>query len=150
MDAPNYAGQGTIVYAPQISADGSKFPNFEGLSAKWASGAEYVALFPNVLLGIHRDHYFAIIPTPDGPEKTIKQIKLYYTSPKVANSAFDDVRATNSAMWRTVFAEDIKVVDGMQQGRHAPACDGGNFSAVMDGPTYHFHKWVAHQLGSPV
>ena len=149
MDAPNYAGQGTIVYAPQISADGRKFPNFEGLSAKWDSGAEYLALFPNVLLGIHRDHYFAIILTPDGPEKTIEQIELYYTSPQVTSSAFDDMRATNSAMWRTVFAEDMQVVEGMQKGRHAPAYDGGKFSAVMDGPTYHFHKWVAHRLGSP-
>lgn len=149
MDAPNYAGQGTIVYAPQISADGRKFSNFEGLPAKWDSGAEYLALFPNVLLGIHRDHYFAIILTPDGPEKTIEQIELYYTSPQVTSSAFDDMRATNSAMWRTVFAEDIQVVEGMHQGRHAPAYDGGNFSAVMDGPTYHFHKWVAHRLSSP-
>ena len=101
------------------------------------------------MLGIHRDHYFAIILTPDGPEKTIEQIELYYTSPQVTSSAFDDMRANNSAMWRTVFAEDIQVVEGMQQGRHAPAYDGGKFSAVMDGPTYHFHKWVAHRLGSP-
>ena len=81
MDTPNYAGQGTMVYAPQISDDGRQFPNFDGLSAKWDTGAEYVALFPNVLLGVHRDHYFAIILTPDGPEKTIEQIELYYTTP---------------------------------------------------------------------
>jgi phenylpropionate dioxygenase-like ring-hydroxylating dioxygenase large terminal subunit len=140
MDAPNYAGQGTILYAPQISADGNKFPNFEGLLAKWDSGAEHLALFPNVLLGIHRDHYFAIILTPDGPEKTIEQVELYYTSPQDTSSAFDTMRATNSAMWRTVFAKYIQVVEDMQQGRHAPADDGGKFSAVMDGPTYHFHK----------
>ena len=73
MDGPNYAGQGTMVYAPQISDDGRYFPNFDGLSAKWDTGAEYVALFPNVLLGVHRDHYFAIILTPDEPEKTIEQ-----------------------------------------------------------------------------
>ena len=49
-------------------------------------------------------------------------------------------------MWRNVFAEDIPVVEGMQKGRHALAFDGGKFSAVMDGPTYHFHKWVAKAL----
>ena len=146
MDTPNYAGQGTMVYAPQISDDGRQFPNFGGLSAKWDTGAEYVALFPNVLLGVHRDHYFAIILTPDGPEKTIEQIELYYTTPHATTAEFDDMRATNSAMWRTVFAEDIQVVEGMQKGRHAPAYDGGKFSAVMDGPTYHFHKWVAQAL----
>ena len=54
-----------MVYAPQISDDGQQFPNFDGLSAKWDTAAEYIALFPNVLLGVHRDHYFAIILTPD-------------------------------------------------------------------------------------
>jgi phenylpropionate dioxygenase-like ring-hydroxylating dioxygenase large terminal subunit len=149
MDAPNYTGQGTIVYAPQISENGRKFPNFEELSAKWDSAGEYVALFPNALLGIHRDHYFAIILTPDGPDKTIEQVEIYYTSPQVLSNEFDDMRATNSTMWRTVFAEDIQMVEGMQKGRHASAYDGGKFSAVMDGPTHHFHKWVAHRLGSP-
>jgi len=146
MADPGYAGQGTTVYAPQISEDGQKFPNFAGLSEKWDTGAEYVALFPNVLLGVHRDHYFAIILTPDGPSKTIEQIELYYTSEAATKDDFADMRATNSAMWRTVFAEDIQVVEGMQKGRHATAYDGGKFSAVMDVPTYHFHKWVAGAL----
>ena len=146
IDTPNYAGQGTIVYVPQISSDGRQFPNFDGLSAKWDTGAEYVALFPNVLLGVHRDHYFAIILTPDGPEKTIEQIELYYTTPRATTAEFAEMRATNSEMWRTVFSEDIQVVEGMQKGRYATAYDGGKFSAVMDGPTHHFHKWVAQAL----
>ena len=107
MDTPNYAGQGTMVYTPQISDDGRQFPNFDGLSAKWDTGAEYVALFPNVLLGVHRDHYFAIILTPDGPEKTVEQIELYYTTQHATTEKYADMRTTNSAMWRTVFAEDI-------------------------------------------
>ena len=77
MDWPNYAGQGTMVYAPQISNDGRHFPNFDGLSAKWNTGAEYVALFPNVLLGVQRDHLFAIILTPDGLEKTINKSSFF-------------------------------------------------------------------------
>ena len=146
IDTPNYAGQGTMVYVPQISGDGRQFPNFDGLSAKWDTGAEYVALFPNVLLGVHRDHYFAIILTPDGPEKTTEQIELYYTTPRATTAEFADMRAINSEMWRTVFSEDIQVVEGMQKGRYATAYDGGKFSAVMDGPTHHFHKWVAKVL----
>ncbi len=105
-----------------------------------------MALFPNVLLGVHRDHSFAFILTPDGPEKTTEQIELYYTTPLATTAEFSDMRATNSAMWRNVFAEDIQVVEGMQKGRHATAYDGGKFSAIMDGPTYHFHKWVAKAL----
>jgi phenylpropionate dioxygenase-like ring-hydroxylating dioxygenase large terminal subunit len=53
---------------------------------------------------------------------------------------------TNATMWQTVFAEDVGVVEGMQRGRKASGYDGGKFSAVMDTPTHHFHKWVATEL----
>ena len=45
-----------------------------------------------------------------------------------------------------MFIEDIGVVEGMQAGRMAPSYDGGKFSAVMDYPTHHFHKWVAQRM----
>ena len=86
MNAPNCGGQGTILYASQISADGRKFTNFGGLSAKWENRAKHLALFPNMLLGIHQNRYFAIILTPVRPQKTIEQIELYYTSPEVRRS----------------------------------------------------------------
>jgi choline monooxygenase len=32
----------------------------------------------------------------------------------------------------------------MQQGRRSPGYKGGVFSPVMDGPTHHFHSWLAN------
>ena len=49
-------------------------------------------------------------------------------------------------MWRKVFTGDVEVVEEIQKGRYATTYDGGKFSAVMDGPTYHFHKWLAQAL----
>jgi phenylpropionate dioxygenase-like ring-hydroxylating dioxygenase large terminal subunit len=146
LDADGYAGQGTTVYQPQISADGKRFPSFGGLSGKWDSGAEYIALFPNVLLGVHHDHAFAILLLPDGSGRTHEQVEIYYADEAVRGEEFAAMRATNTEMWRTVFAEDVGVVEGMQRGRHAPGYDGGKFSAVMDAPTHHFHSWVAASL----
>ena len=119
---------------------------FSNLSKKWDKGAEYCAFFPNVLLGVHKDHAFAIILTPAGAERTIERIELYYANEEAAQSAYDGMRATNAAMWKKVFEEDIMVVEAMQSGRHAPAYDGGKFSAIMDTPTHHFHKWVANGM----
>ena len=146
LDHDNYAGQGSLVYNPQISDDGRSFPSFTNLSKKWDTGSEYCAFFPNVLLGVHKDHAFAIILTPAGPERTIERIELYYASEDVAGDAYEDMRSVNTAMWKKVFEEDIFVVEGMQKGRHAPLYDGGKFSSVMDTPTHHFHKWVAHTM----
>ena len=146
LDHAVYSGQGSLVYNPQISDDGRSFPSFENLPAKWDTGSEYCALFPNVLLGVHKDHAFAIILTPAGPERTVERVELYYASDEVAQAAYDDMRAVNTAMWKKVFEEDIQVVEGMQKGRHAPLYDGGKFSSMMDTPTHHFHKWVAKEM----
>jgi len=148
LDPSGFAGQGSTVYKPAISADGQRLPTFKNLSQMWDTGSEYIALFPNVLLGVHNDHYFNIILTPDGVGRTSEQIELYYADESALGDDYAEMRATNAAMWRTVFAEDIQVVEGMQRGRHATAYDGGKFSAVMDEPTYHFHKWVAAALSA--
>ncbi|MDU8928255.1 aromatic ring-hydroxylating dioxygenase subunit alpha [Alisedimentitalea sp. MJ-SS2] len=137
-----YSGQGTYVYR-QLKADsGEVFPDFPGLSDKWNEGAEYVAVFPNVLLGAQRDHAFAIILEPRGLDETSEHIHLYYASEKTD----DALRARNTAQWKEVFEEDVFVVEGMQKGRHAPGFDGGRFSPAMDGPTHLFHAWVAEKL----
>ena len=74
MNTPNYAGQGAMFFAPQISNKRRQFPSYDGLSAKWDTDAKYMALILNVLLGVHRDHYFAIILIPDGPEKPSNEL----------------------------------------------------------------------------
>ena len=137
-----YSGQGTLVYRQLTDDDGAKFPDFADLSAKWDTAAEYVTAYPNVLLGVHRDHTFAIILVPDGPEKTTENIHLYYA----ASTTDPELRARNTDQWKQVFEEDIFVVEGMQRGRHAVQFDGGRFSPAMDGPTHMFHDWVASQL----
>ena len=148
MDDSGFAGQGTTVYQPQISKDGKRFPHFSNLSDKWDKAGEYVALFPNVLLGVHNDHAFAILLLPDGTGHTHEQVEIYYANKSALGAEYAKMRETNTSMWREVFAEDIGVVEGMQRGRAAPGYDGGKFSAVMDAPTHHFHSWVAKALAA--
>lgn len=146
IEAPGrFSGQGTLVYR-QIKGQGDEvFPDFAGLSNKWDTAAEYITAFPNVLLGVHRDHAFAIILQPQGPEKTLEHVHLYYAEPDTS----EDLRARNAAQWKTVFTEDVFVVEGMQRGRHAVSFDGGRFSPAMDGPTHLFHAWVAERMSQP-
>ena len=137
-----YSGQGTFVYRQLTDDTGGVFPDFANLSSKWKSAAEYLAIYPNVLLGTHRDHAFAIILLPKGPEKTVETVHLYYP---VANTN-PELKATNATQWKLVFEEDVFVVEGMQRGRHGVAFDGGKFSPTMDGPTHCFHDWAAQHI----
>ncbi|MEM1073144.1 MAG: aromatic ring-hydroxylating dioxygenase subunit alpha [Pseudomonadota bacterium] len=137
-----YSGQGSLVYRQITTEDGAVFPDFDNLSQQWDTASEYIAAFPNVLLGVHRDHAFAIILQPQGPDRTLEHIHLYYTQPNTSKA----LRARNAAQWKTVFEEDVFVVEGMQRGRHAVSFDGGRFSPAMDGPTHLFHDWVAGRV----
>lgn len=143
-----FAGQGTNAYNPQLDPRGRRFSNFAGLSAKWDEAAEYVALFPNVLLGVHRDHFFAIHLEPVDVANTRERIELYYASQEMCGEPLADLRRAHTEMWREVFSEDVFVVEGMQSGRHAPAFDGGKFSPVMDEATHCFHRWVAGRFSA--
>lgn len=137
-----YSGQGTLVYRQLVGDKGDKFPDFTDLSDKWDEAAEYLAVYPNVLLGVHRDHSFAIILMPHGVDETHEHIHLFYPQADVDA----DMKVKNAALWKTVFEEDVFVVEGMQRGRQAVHFDGGRFSPAMDGPTHCFHDWVASQM----
>ena len=137
-----YSGQGTLVYRQLEGTNGANFTDFEGLDAKWDTAAEYISVYPNVLLGMHRDHAFAIVLVPKGPEETEENIHLYYATPETDA----ELRAKNTEQWKVVFEEDIFVVEGMQRGRHGVNFDGGRFSPAMDGPTHCFHDWVAGKV----
>ena len=139
-----YSGQGTMVYRQLTNENGDTFPDFEDVGAKWNEQAEYIAVYPNVLLGVHRDHAFTIILEPRGLEKTAEHVHLYYAVP----DSDGGLRDRNTRLWKSVFEEDVFVVEGMQKGRHADMFDGGRFSPVMDSPTHVFHQWVAAKVDS--
>ena len=140
----HYSGQGTLVYRQLEGDGGAVFPDFDNLSDKWDTGAEYIAVYPNVLLGVHRDHTFAIVLEPQGLDRTKEHIELYYSKP--ADELPASLIEKNSAQWKEVFVEDVFVVEGMQKGRQGVFFDGGKFSPAMDGPTHNFHHWVASQV----
>ncbi|MEO3414229.1 aromatic ring-hydroxylating dioxygenase subunit alpha [Roseovarius sp. CAU 1744] len=137
-----FSGQGTMVYRQLTNENGETFPDFDDVGAKWNEQAEYIAVYPNVLLGVHRDHAFAIVLEPQGTERTVEHVHLYYSVP----NSDGGLRDRNARLWKTVFEEDIFVVEGMQKGRHADMFDGGRFSPVMDSPTLMFHQWVAEKI----
>lgn len=144
-----FSGQGSSVYRQLTGEDGRVFNDLATLSTKWDEGAEYIALYPNVLLGVHRDHTLAIVLEPIGKDQTREHVAFFYTEDCARSDDFAALRKKNRDLWKTVFSEDIGVVEGMQAGRSGHLFDGGKFSPVMDSPTHNFHHWVATQVSSP-
>ena len=139
----HYSGQGSHVYNQMKSESGDVFPDFESLSKKWNTTSEYIALYPNVLLGVHRDHFFSIIIQPISSEKSIEHVSIYYAKEPEEMPQLKNLIDTNAHFWKEVFLEDVGVVEGMQRGRKGLMFDGGKFSPAMDSATHCFHQWVA-------
>ena len=141
---PNrFAGQGTKNYNPKFKGK-EKFPSFPNWPKNKQNIAEYVALFPNVMLGIHKDHYYAYWLEPIDHENTLEHMEIYYVGEKAAKSEkFKSLRKQNHKLWEGIQKEDVDIIQRMQIGRNSNAYNGGNFSPDMDNPTHQFHKWVS-------
>ena len=144
---PNrFAGQGTTNYNPKFKGK-EKFPSFPNWPKNKENVAEYVALFPNVMLGIHKDHYYAYWLEPIDHENTLEHMEIYYVGEKAAKSEkFRSLRKQNHKLWEDIQKEDVDIIQRMQIGRNSNAYNGGNFSPDMDNPTHQFHKWVSTNL----
>ena len=142
----NFSGQGSNKYSQQF--DGNiKFKCFPNWPTELSEKSEYVSLYPNVMLGIHIDHFYAFWLEPISNNQTKEHFELYYVGDESASSdEFKDIREKNFAFWQEVMNEDVAAIEGMQKGRNSPVYNGGNFSPVMDTPTLMFHKWVATNL----
>ena len=141
-----YAGQGSNKYEQPLKGNKS-FANFSNWPKEFSKNSEYIALFPNVMIGLHIDHFYVFWLEPISVNETKEHLAMYYVGEESANGKeFENMRKENSRFWKGVMSEDIKAIEGMQEGRNSPAYNGGNFSPVMDNPTHQFHKWVANSL----
>ena len=144
---PNrYAGQGSNKYEQPLKGN-KTFANFSNWPKEFSKNSEYIALFPNVMIGLHIDHFYVFWLEPISVNETKEHLAMYYIGEESANGKeFESMRKENSRFWKDVMSEDIKAIEGMQEGRSSPSYNGGNFSPVMDNPTHQFHKWVAGNL----
>ena len=144
---PNrFAGQGSEKYE-QLNKGNKKFNTFSNWQKNKLKTSEYIALFPNVMIGLHIDHFYVFWLEPLLSNKTREHMQMYYVGNESANGEeLKDLRKENLRFWKDVMIEDTNAVEGMQDGRNSPVFNGGNFSPIMDKPTHQFHKWVAGNL----
>lgn len=141
----DFCGQGVRSYRFG-EVQGVALPRFPSWDEGRLRVAEYPVLMPNLLLGIQADHVFTLLVQPLAPARTAEDLCIYYVGDEALDERFAAARARVFEGWRAVFAEDVAPVEEMQIGRGSPAFDGGVFTPVLDQPTHHFHRWVAHRL----
>jgi len=140
-----FSGQGSLAYKLSDTA-GTHLPQFPSWPKNKLQHAEYITIFPNVLLGIQADHVFTMMIEPISANKSIEHLRLFYVGDDATDDKYAACRSATLESWRVVFGEDISAVEGMQKGRNSPGFTGGVFSPEMDLPTHFFQKWLATQV----
>lgn len=86
-----------------LTHDGEPFPRLYALT-----------LFPTATILITADHVMLGTLLPDGAERTLIDIHLYYKGEAATDPRYEEARAGNLAMWHEVIPQDMPFVKGVQ------------------------------------
>ena len=139
-----YSGVGSRSYAPpQV---GEALPGFPGVPPEQRRIGEFVALFPNVMLGCLYDHFYAFILQPQAFDRTRERFEFFYVGDDAMEPRYARARQDCVDRRRPINDEDIGIVERLQVGRRSPAMQGGVFSAALEDTTHHFQKTLLQRL----
>ncbi len=141
------AGIGTASrHYAAVAATGATLPEFPGLDDAQRRVAEYPVLFPNLFLGVHADHFFAMVLEPVSPVGSRERFHIYCIGDEALDEARAPAREAVFARWKQINDEDVAIAELLQRGRASPAFDGGRLTAVHDIATHRFMTWVADAM----
>ncbi len=140
-----YSGVGSTSYAPPL-VGAWPLPAFPGLAPEQKSTAEYIALFPNVMLGCLADHFYAFILQPLASDHTRERFEFFFVGDEAMAPKFAAARQDCIDRRELINGEDISIVERMQVGRRSPAMTGGVFSAALEDTTHNFQKTLLLRL----
>ena len=125
----------------------SKLPYNPDLSEPYQQGrAEFLSIFPNIMIGVHADHVWTTHLIPLSASRTFERMDLYYFGDGATSTEYSELRRKNRDRMLGIFEEDRDMVEGMQRGRQSPVFSGGALSPGMDQPAYCFNRIVAEAV----
>jgi len=143
-----HVGQGSLLYQSGLFEGRSlpQFPNLEVTGKQTV--AEYITLFPNLMLGIHPDYFLVFIANPLSVGRTAERMVFYFVGDGAMTPANEVLRHLPIDLWQVTNDEDIEMIERMQVGRSSPSFDGGCFSPALEQPVYRFQQKVAQVVNS--
>jgi choline monooxygenase len=139
----SYLGQGGTGYEGN-RVSGTSLPLMKGLSDY--SRYEALAVFPNLILSPLPDVTFSIILLPDAPGRTRERVEFFYVGEEALLDKHAEARHTGSQFIVNVNAEDVKIVESVQRGRHSRAFVGGQFAPAQETTSLQFQKMVVARM----
>ena len=141
------SGQGTSAQLHNEDIGGDALPKDPSLSDDWQRGkAEFLSIFPNVMMGVHADHIWTVYLLPNAHNETCERMDISYFQDGASDPAYETQRMKNRDRMLQIFEEDRAMVEGMQRGRLSSNFSGGALSPEMDQPAHRFNRIAADAI----
>ncbi len=145
-DGERFVGVGSRNFAPTPATPDRLLPTFPGLEGDALRRAEYVELFPNVMIGVHANHVYAFIIQPVAVDRTVERFEFFFVGDAAMAPELQPARQQMLDLIALVNGEDIDIVQRLHIGCRSPAMAGSVFSPVMEDTTHKFQKIVVERL----
>ena len=148
VEAP-HVGQGSLQYQSGV-VEGRSLPTFPNLDTIGKQTvAEYITVFPNLMLGVHPDYFLVFLATPIRPDQSAERMVFYFVGDDAMTPENTSLRHLPIDLWKETNDEDIAMIERMQVGRKSPHFDGGCFSPALEQTVYRFQQAVAQAVDLP-
>ncbi|MGP1387261.1 MAG: aromatic ring-hydroxylating oxygenase subunit alpha [Thainema sp.] len=138
-----HVGQGSLLYKSGV-VEGRSLPTFPELEThQKETVAEYITVFPNLMIGVHPDYFLVFTVNPLSPGKTQERMTFYFVGDQAMTPENKALRHLPIDLWQATNDEDIDMIERLQVGRKSPRFDGGCFSPELEKTVYRFQQMVA-------
>jgi choline monooxygenase len=143
LGGQSYLGQGGKAYEGD-RVTGGTLPRMTGLVD--TSKYEALAIFPNLILAPLADMMFSIVLLPESATRTRERVEFFFVGEAALEAKHLPERRRSAEFITSVNAEDVKIVETVQRGRHSVAFTGGQFAPAQEATSLQFQKIVASHL----
>ena len=141
-----HVGQGSLLYNSGV-IEGRTLPTFPHLASMGKQTiAEYITVFPNLMLGVHPDYFLIFLANPLSPSQAAERMVFYFVGDAAMTPENEALRQLPIDLWNVTNDEDIAMIERLQVGRQSPQFDGGCFSPVLEKTVYRFHQEIARAV----
>ena len=139
----SYLGQGGTGYQGDRVA-GAILPTMKGASDY--SRYESLIVFPTGILAPLPDMTFSIVLLPESAERTQERVEFFFVGEEALLPRCGAARRRGAEFIVQVNAEDVKIVETVQRGRHSPAFTGGQFAEAQETTSLQLQQTVAARM----
>lgn len=144
-----YSGMCTMPVSQNTESGGwLGLPQLSTLAPPESKAAYFIWLFPNVAMNVLPNHSFLMITTPTSAGSTIEETRILVPPDSEPGLERETALDQLGQFWDLVNAQDIEIVERVQDGLGSHAYEGGRMCFKFEEPLHRFQNMIVDRMVS--